>query len=203
MSSGQEIQPFSLPERVVHQLVVRSFIEDSTGLLSGKMGISVAFFHFARFSRNPVYGEIAECLVDDVWNTIGATSSLAFSDGLTGIGWGVEYLIQHGFVSGDSNEVCAELDSRIFRRQHEEDLDSNLEDKKARFDKKGDEDIKLYTLARRKSANMDIYSFIPSEIHLSDHALPQTPLGLTNGLAGWLLLQMRAEASLTLQTSSV
>ena len=56
----------------------------------------------------------AEKLLDDIWNGCTEDMSLAYGDGLCGIGAGTEYLIQNGFVEGDADEILAEIDSRVF-----------------------------------------------------------------------------------------
>lgn len=37
----------------------------------------------------------------------------AFATGLSGIGWGIEYLYRQGFVEGEINEIVADFDKKI------------------------------------------------------------------------------------------
>jgi hypothetical protein len=47
--------------------------------------------------------------------------------GLTGIGWGIEYLIQNGSVKGESVEICEEIDYRIMETDPKRITDFSLE----------------------------------------------------------------------------
>jgi lantibiotic modifying enzyme len=38
-----------------------------------------------------------------------------FENGLAGIGWGIEYLVQNKFIEADTDEVLEEFDNRIFK----------------------------------------------------------------------------------------
>lgn len=101
-----------LKEIAYHQLMFGSFTRNP-GIFQGKMGLSVFFFHYARYTNNPLFEDFAAELLDEVLQMIRADTPIAFSNGLCGIGWGVEYLEQEGFVEGDTNEVLREIDARI------------------------------------------------------------------------------------------
>ena len=47
--------------------------------------------------------------------------------GLCGIGWGIEYLIQNGFMEGDSNEILTEIDKKVMERDLRRIKDLSLE----------------------------------------------------------------------------
>ena len=56
---------------------------------------------------------------------------LDFANGLTGIGWGVEYLIQKGFQKGVGVEICEAIDAKLMavnlRRVHDLSLETGIE----------------------------------------------------------------------------
>ena len=87
------------------------------GLLSGKLGVALFLFQYSRLSNNSFYEELASTLIDEAFDSIETVNTIDFDKGLTGIGWGIEYLIQNGFVDGDSNEILEELDNVIFKGQ--------------------------------------------------------------------------------------
>lgn len=55
----------------------------------------------------------------------------SFGHGLCGIVWGIEYLVQNGYMDIDTAEVCEELDSKIMQvsplRIEEESIENGLE----------------------------------------------------------------------------
>ncbi len=95
-------------------LLNASFI-DNLGLMHGKMGIAIYFFYLARQAQNPIYEDYAGELLDEIYNEISTSTSFDFENGLTGIGWGIEYLVQNGFIEADTDEVLEEFDNRVFK----------------------------------------------------------------------------------------
>jgi hypothetical protein len=180
MKGNTEI--FDLQTRVLHQLILQAHLVPSLGLLHGQTGIAIALFHQFRHANNPVLQEIANSLIDSIYEKITDRTPLDFADGLTGIGWGIEYLLQHGFVSGDGDEVCAELDILIFHNRQERDsCPPSLA-----------EDIRRYALARKRTARPDILEHIRPDIRLPERNLSKASAGLHTGLAGWMVLRIMA-----------
>jgi hypothetical protein len=54
-------------------------------------------------------------LIDGFLSQVNDRTPFVFSSGLSGIGWGIEYSIQQGFVACDSNQVCGDLDALVMR----------------------------------------------------------------------------------------
>ena len=79
-----------------------------------KMGKTIALFRLYRNTKEEEWRIRAEEMLDDIWNECTKDMSLAYRDGLCGIGAGTEYLIQNGFVEGNTDEILAEIDSRVF-----------------------------------------------------------------------------------------
>jgi hypothetical protein len=82
--------------------------------MHGKMGISILFYHLSRKYNNKIYEEYAGELVDEIYEEINPQTPVDFENGLAGIGWGIEYLVQNGFIVADTNDVLSEFDERIF-----------------------------------------------------------------------------------------
>ena len=125
------MKTFSFEQRMVHHLILKSPFINDLGLFHGKMGIALFFFEYGRSTGCDVYTDIAEELLDDIWALIDAELSISFESGLSGIGWGIEYLLQNRFISGDGNEVCEEMDRIIMQtdlcRLDDQCLDTGLE----------------------------------------------------------------------------
>lgn len=68
------------------------------GLLKGKLGIAIFFYHYARFSKEKYYEEIADVLLDDSVNNAKRQKSISFSNGILGLGWCLKYLEKNSFI---------------------------------------------------------------------------------------------------------
>lgn len=106
---------FNLEQKMVHRLILQSPFISDIGLLHGKMGIALFFYEYARYTSSDVYNDMGEELLDDVLNQIHTGMSYRFDIGLSGIGWGIKYLLLNHFVEGDENEICEEIDHEIMR----------------------------------------------------------------------------------------
>lgn len=73
---------------------------------------------------------------------------LDFKEGLCGIGWGIDYLIHHGLLEGDPDEILEDLDKLIFSCDIETCTDTSFET--------GSEGIKFYH-SYRKGENISSY----------------------------------------------
>ena len=107
--------PFNIEQQFIHHLLLQSSFIKDIGLFHGQMGIVLFFHHYARHTGNAVYSDYADDLLDTVWENLHNRLPDTFESGLTGIAWGVEYLIQNGFAEGNSNEICEAIDSRIMQ----------------------------------------------------------------------------------------
>lgn len=103
-------------QRVLASLMLRSSFLTDVGLFSGKMGLVLFFVHYSKYTSGTMYEDIADELMDEIWEEVTKEIPFDFQSGLCGIGWGLEYLIQKGFVEGESLEVCEELDKKIMEK---------------------------------------------------------------------------------------
>ncbi|MDR1742431.1 MAG: hypothetical protein LBR48_01255 [Dysgonamonadaceae bacterium] len=103
----------SILPRLARYLMLYASGSDSPGLLDGKMGITLFFYHYSRTTDDKLYARFADCLLDEVLDEISRETPLWFSNGLCGIGWGIEYLLRSGFVKADPDRVFEDLDRRI------------------------------------------------------------------------------------------
>lgn len=89
------------------------------GLMHGNIGICIFFYHLARNTSNPDYENIASDLLDKAFDNMNKSNGVDFENGLAGIGWGIEYLVQNNFVEGETDIILEEVDNAIFRALHE------------------------------------------------------------------------------------
>lgn len=95
-----------------HLIMNASFIPD-LGLYHGKMGIVIFFMHYAKYKKDILFEEFAGELLDEIYDNINNDISLDFESGLSGIGWGINYLLKSGYMEGDADEILCEIDSKI------------------------------------------------------------------------------------------
>lgn len=88
----------------------------SAGLLNGKMGISLYFYHLAEETGTQEYHEIAGQLIDEVYEDVNSSRLPPdFATGLAGIAWGIEHLARHGFVDAETDLVLQDVDDKIYQ----------------------------------------------------------------------------------------
>jgi hypothetical protein len=101
-------------EKIANVLILNASFIDNLGLLNGKMGIAIFFYQYADYTRNKLYEQYAAELVDEICAEISTETPIDFANGLTGIGWGVEYLVQKGFIKADTDEILEEIDHAVY-----------------------------------------------------------------------------------------
>ena len=99
-------------------------ISSDHSLFHGNIGFSLLYYHLSRITRNAEYEQIAEELLDKVFANLSVGSSIDYEHGLSGIGWGIEYLVQNGFIEGDTDEILEEVDNKIFKILQKDNLGS-------------------------------------------------------------------------------
>lgn len=126
-------------EGVVYLTLNSSFLLDIS-LCHGKMGCVLFFAHYARYSKSELYDEFAGELLDEVYKEIHNDTPVNFENGLCGIGWSIEYLVQNGFMEGDTDEILEDIDRRIMERDPRRISDLSL--------RRGLAGIAFYVVAR-------------------------------------------------------
>ncbi len=102
-------------QRIANVLLLNASFIDNIGLLNGKMGIAIFFYHYSRYTGNKIYGDYAGELIDEIYEEINTNTPVDFANGLTGIGWGIEYLVKSKFLEADTDEALSEIDNAIYR----------------------------------------------------------------------------------------
>jgi hypothetical protein len=100
-------------DRIVHTLMLQSFFITDIGLFEGQMGIVLALSEYSRKKEKDVFFDFSFDLLENIITKVNKGLTFSFNNGLTGIGWGIEYLIQNKFVEGSGVEICDEIDKKI------------------------------------------------------------------------------------------
>lgn len=95
-------------------LLLNGTLTESPGLINGKTGIAIFFFHYSQYTKNILYADYAMDIIYEIQNQIHYNSSADYENGIAGIGVGIDYLIKNNFlISG--NDIYEDLDKRMYR----------------------------------------------------------------------------------------
>lgn len=122
---------FTQEQRLLHQIVLHSNDVPARGLFDGQMGIVLVLSEYVRAKKTRPLKTAINFLLNQVLNNLSTEMPLDFANGLTGIGWGVEYLLQNRFQRGSGADICAAIDQKLMLqnilRQTNLSLDKGLE----------------------------------------------------------------------------
>ena len=104
---------FDRETRIDHALLLYCDLLKKAGLAHGKFGVALYFYLRAGTGKDGVYAMTADMLLEDVMEELTLDMPVDFLYGITGIGWGVEFLIRQGMVSANRDEVLEELDEAV------------------------------------------------------------------------------------------
>ena len=102
---------------IASYLILNASYMPELGLYHGKMGVCLFFVHYSRYIGNKEYDDFAGHLLDEVFEDFTREISIDFENGLAGIGWGIDYLVQQDFMQGDTNLVLEDLNQCILERE--------------------------------------------------------------------------------------
>ena len=126
------VKKFTSEERLLNHLVLHANdTPTAIGLLNGQMGIALVLAHYARMRQCKQIEKISDFLLEHIITMMAKTSPVNFANGLCGIGWGIEYLIQNGYMKGCGADILQDVDAKIMeldvRRLQDLSIDTGLE----------------------------------------------------------------------------
>lgn len=146
--------------RIARFLMLQGSFVNNIGLLNGKMGIAIFFFHYAKTTKNKLFEKFGGELIDEIYEQIHKKSPIEFDNGLAGIAWGIKYMLDKQFVAGDVDLILEELDTRIQEWDVRKIKDYSLE--------KGLKGLAYYVISRY--GNRNYRNAIISNGYISDLA---------------------------------
>ncbi|MDR1200651.1 MAG: hypothetical protein LBL58_03340 [Tannerellaceae bacterium] len=112
--------------QIVDMLILNGTLTECPGLIHGKMGLAVFFFHYSRYTENILFSDYALNLMEEIQSQIHANSLADYEKGIAGIGVGIDYLIRNNFLLTE-DDICEYLDQRMVRAVwHDPWLDFSL-----------------------------------------------------------------------------
>lgn len=110
-----------------NHIILNAFNLNDLGLYRGKMGLVLYFYIYSDFRKEKIYQEFAFELLENILIEINTHIPFFFDDGLCGIGWGIEYLFQNNYISGDTNNILCDLDSYIMQIDPARIIDESMD----------------------------------------------------------------------------
>jgi hypothetical protein len=101
-------------QQITDMLLLNGTLTECPGLVHGKMGIAVFFFHYAQYTDNMLFADYAMELIGEMLNQIHVHSPADYEKGIAGIGAGIDYLIQNNFLNVE-DDICEDFDYRMYR----------------------------------------------------------------------------------------
>ena len=86
------------------------------GLFQGKMGVVLFFYLYSRYTQSGYYQDFADILLDEVVEELDTSLNISLKNGLSGIGWSLEYLVQNNFIEGDTSEILHDINLTIMNK---------------------------------------------------------------------------------------
>lgn len=108
----RNIQTKGTEQALAYLIINGSYLND-LGLFHGKMGIVLFFSELAHVNQNPIYEDLASSLLGEIYEEIHYDLPLNLENGLCGIGWGIEYLVQNGLMEGDTDKILSDIDQKV------------------------------------------------------------------------------------------
>ena len=98
---------------ISNQLLLNGTLTKCPSLLHGKMGISIFFFHYARYVQDDLYSEYAMDLIRGLLEQLHANYRADYEKGIAGIGVGFSYLLEKRFLDLEE-EAFDDFDERMY-----------------------------------------------------------------------------------------
>jgi hypothetical protein len=100
--------------QIADMLLLNGTLTECPGLVHGKMGIAVFFFHYARYSENMLFVDYALDLIEEIQEQLHVNSPADYEKGIAGIGVGIDYLIRNDFLDAE-DDIFDDFDQRMVR----------------------------------------------------------------------------------------
>lgn len=118
----------------IHEIAIslKGYLEldrANIGLLSGKIGITLFFVHYARFTKKVEDEDFAYSIIQSLVDNRHYSGSfgMSYSTGIAGLGWFLEHINEIGFADVDTGEVLDDFDyllgKEIARQLHSYNYD--------------------------------------------------------------------------------
>lgn len=88
--------------------------QDDIGLFNGTMGKTICYYVLSRIYSDTGLEKKAKKFLRKIERSIHEMERFDFSEGLSGIGWGIEWLVQNRFLNADTDRILGDLDDVLY-----------------------------------------------------------------------------------------
>lgn len=110
-------QPTTIKQQlsqITDMLLLNGTLTECSGLVHGKIGIAIYFFHYAQYTGNMLFADYAMDLIAETQTQIHVNSPADYEKGIAGIGVGIDYLVRNKFLIAE-DDICEDFDQRMYR----------------------------------------------------------------------------------------
>ncbi|GHU63137.1 hypothetical protein FACS1894160_3220 [Bacteroidia bacterium] len=100
-------------QKLVEYIMLNAYSVKSIGLYNGKVGLSLCLFEVARYLNDESIEEYAFGLLQESLALSSKSKNTGFESGLSGVGFGLLYLIKNQFIDANVEELFGEQIGRI------------------------------------------------------------------------------------------
>lgn len=115
-------------QSIANTVILRHYTVSRIGLLNGKFGMIIFLSMYSKYTNNEAYDSIANMLLEESLENVNSHTGIGFAEGLSGIGWGLQYLCLHGYLSTDMSDLLSQIDKLIFSSDIWEKEDYSFEE---------------------------------------------------------------------------
>lgn len=101
-------------QQIVDMLLLNGTLTKCPGIIYGKIGIAIFFFHYARYISNMLFSDYALDLIVELQKQLHANYRADYEKGIAGIGVGIDYLINSEFLDVET-DIFEDFDERMYR----------------------------------------------------------------------------------------
>ncbi|MDR1518413.1 MAG: hypothetical protein LBS52_10100 [Dysgonamonadaceae bacterium] len=98
-------------QTIANLLYINQHKIKNVGLLNGKMGIAIFLYHYAHYKKQNAYEELADDFIGEIFdNKMNNVRHPNFSEGISGLIWGINYLNENKFIEMEDNAISEDLE---------------------------------------------------------------------------------------------
>jgi len=105
-------------KHILKHITMKANVSLGNGLFAGKSGQIIFLYHLSRATNDKQAEQLADTLWDDMYISLKSQNKLSapnFDNGLAGIGWSQEYLVEHKFCEGNTDYILKDIDDAVFK----------------------------------------------------------------------------------------
>lgn len=106
----------------IEELLEKDNQDLDLGLPNGRMGIAILLFEFEDITGEQKYGDKALSIVSSIIEVLNTDTLLGCSNGLSGVGIGILYLIKECYIEANADYLLEDIDNKICEVIHNRDL---------------------------------------------------------------------------------